>query len=175
MRAVVPAFLLLLTLAGCGESRRAEAPPASAPAKPEPVTSATRFPMTVAGASLSPRLAITDRERSTGLSGTKSLAAGDGILFLYTDDDRRAFWMPGVPYDIDIGFFRADGVLDQVVRLKAEDLTIVPSASFRIRFALETPAGWYAANGVRPGARLDLTALRAAIAARGYRHADFIP
>ena len=37
----------------------------------------------------------------------------------------------------------------------------------RLQFALEMNQGWFAANGLKPGAQLDLAAVRAALKARG--------
>jgi hypothetical protein len=37
-----------------------------------------------------------------------------------------------------------------------------------LSFALEVHQGWYAANGIKPGAKLDLPALAEALRARGF-------
>jgi uncharacterized membrane protein (UPF0127 family) len=47
------------------------------------------------------------------------------------------------------------------------DETTVRSQDGRLQFALEMNQGWFDANGLKPGARLDLAAVRAALKARG--------
>lgn len=44
----------------------------------------------------------------------------------------------------------------------------LPSRSQRLQFVVETNQGWFRANGIKPGARLDLKALSAALTARGF-------
>jgi len=48
------------------------------------------------------------------------------------------------------------------------DETSVPSRSTEIQFALEMNQGWYRDNQVKPGAKLDLVALTAALKERGF-------
>jgi hypothetical protein len=49
----------------------------------------------------------------------------------------------------------------------------VPSRSQRLQFVVETNQGWFKANGVKPGARLEMKALSAALAARGFDPQNF--
>jgi uncharacterized membrane protein (UPF0127 family) len=43
-----------------------------------------------------------------------------------------------------------------------------PSRSDQVQYIVEMPAGWYAANGVRPGATIDRDAVASALKARGF-------
>lgn len=166
LRATLAAILAPLALAAC------DARPA-APASPAPAE--TRFSVAAGGRPFRMRLALTELELARGLMRTASLPDDEAMIFLYRDNARRAFWMKNVPYDLDLAFFTEDGALDEIVRLRADDETPVPSASERIRFALEAPAGKLAALGLKRGAQLDLAALAAAVRARGFRAEDFIP
>ena len=158
--------VLALCLAACDESAK--------PAAPAPgVDAATRFPIAIGASSLKVRLALTELEQTTGLMTTKALPKDEGMLFAYREPRRLAFWMKNVPYDIDIGYFDTTGRLDEVARLRAEDLEPVDTKSENIRYAVEAPAGWYADHGVRPGAKLDLAALARAIRDRGFPEKDF--
>ncbi len=50
----------------------------------------------------------TDKEREQGLSGTKELAQGHGMLFIFPFPDLYPFWMKDMHYPIDIIWFDAD-------------------------------------------------------------------
>ncbi len=167
MRRIAPLLLAVAAgLNGCGEERR--------PAEKTPADASAKFAIGVSGKTLRVRVAVTELEQAAGLMHTTSLPADEGMLFAYRGADRRAFWMMNVPYDIDAGHFTADGRLDEVVRLRANDATPVDSASPAIRYVLEAPAGWFAANGLGKGAALDMNAAAAAIRARGFAAEDFV-
>jgi uncharacterized membrane protein (UPF0127 family) len=170
MRAfLLTGLIFILPLAGCGDTAKPAAP---APAPLAPAD--TRFALSVGGKTIRARVQLTELELATGLMNSTSLPEGEGMIFAYRDADRRAFWMANVPYDIDIGHFDSTGKLDEVLRLRANDTTPAPSKSESIRYALETPAGWFAAQGLKPGATLDLAALARAVESRGFRAKDFV-
>ena len=77
------------------------------------------------------------------------------------------------PTPLDIGFFRSDGMLAEIYALHPFDEKTVSSRGSELRFALEMNQGWYQANGVKPGAQLDLKALAAALKARGFTPAKY--
>lgn len=134
-----------------------------------------RFDVHVDGAKLRARIAITHGELTKGLMHTKALAADEGMLFIFLNDARRAFWMRNVSYDIDAGYFTSDGTLTQIVKLRANDETPVPSQSEKVRFVMEAPAGWFAGAGLKPGAKLALSDAAAAVNARGFQASYIIP
>ncbi len=134
MRALIlPGLISVLLLSGCGDPPK----PASAPARQAPAD--TRFVLSVGGKPLRARVQLTGLELATGLMNTPSLPEGEGMIFVYRDADRRAFWMANVPYDIDIGYFDYAGRLDEVVRLRANDTTPVSSTAQYVRYALKLP------------------------------------
>lgn len=128
----------------------------------------SEFPIKLGEKTLSLRLALTDLERQRGLTGCRGLRGNAGMLFAYADANRRAFWMRGVPVNLSIGFFDADGNLLETREMFAEDLETTVSRSGNVKFALEMRAGWFAENSVAPGAKLDLAALANAIRSRGF-------
>lgn len=95
-------------------------------------------------------------EYSVGLSG-RSEVSGRGMLFYFGPDEANpGFWMKDTHIDLSIAFVAPDGVVIDVRDLQAESLEIVmPNAHYQ--YAVEAPAGWYAANNVRAG---DIMALR---------------
>jgi hypothetical protein len=84
-----------------------------------------------------------------------------------------SFWMHNTPLPLDIGFFSSEGELKEIYPMLPFDEATIRSRDERLQFALEMNQGWFHDNGVRPGARLDLAALREALKARGATPGDF--
>jgi uncharacterized membrane protein (UPF0127 family) len=78
------------------------------------------------------------------------------------------FWMKNTPTALDIGFFTPDGVLREIYPLHPFDERSVRSRRDDLMFALEVLQGGFAEMGIKPGAQLDLDALRAAMIERSY-------
>ena len=89
-------------------------------------------------------------EYTIGLSGRYELGER-GMLFHWDDGERRrSFWMKNTHIDLDIAFVGADFVIQEIFGMEAESLEIrAPTDVYQ--YAVEAPAGWYAANEVRVG------------------------
>jgi len=128
----------------------------------------SEFPIALGEKTLSLRLALTDLERQRGLTGCRGLRGNAGMIFVYADANRRAFWMRGVPVNLSVGFFDADGILLETREMFAEDIETTVSRAGNVKFVLEMRENWFAENSVAPGAKLDLAALAAAMRSRGF-------
>ncbi|MGH7997350.1 MAG: DUF192 domain-containing protein [Opitutaceae bacterium] len=164
MRRVPGPFLLVaLALAGgCHPSTRASVPPAAVK------TVAHLFDIRVGGRIVHMQIALAPEEMEHGLMFRRTLAADEGMLFVYAVPQRMRFWMRNTPVPLDIGFFDPDGVLREIYPMYPYDERTVSSIGHDLRFALEMNQGWYENNAVRPGAKIDIGALAAAVRARGY-------
>lgn len=161
----VLALVLLVfwaALAGCERGNSGEAAP------PAPKTAAEFFPVRVGGRGVRLQLAVHLPEMRRGLMERRDLGPDDGMIFIYERPQRLSFWMRNTPTPLDIGFFRPDGTLAEVYPLHPFDETPVASRADDLQFAIELKQGWFREHGVRPGAQLDLAALRAALRARGF-------
>ncbi|HEU4829254.1 MAG TPA: DUF192 domain-containing protein [Gemmatimonadales bacterium] len=102
------------------------------------------------GTVLGSRVGVADRWwlRLRGLSGRKSLEAGEGLLL----DPCRAVHMFGMRFPIDVAFLSRDGSVVAVYP------ALAPGARTQYhraaRSALELPAGTLAATGTMPGDRI---------------------
>jgi len=132
-----------------------------------------RLPLTIAGVPVSAQIAITQAEQHRGLMFRKNLPEGEGMIFVYKEPQRMSYWMNNVPIALSIGFFDREGVLQEVRRMLPRDTRTVPSASDQIQYALEMSDGWFTRNGVRPGAKMDMKLLAAALKARGEYPKDY--
>lgn len=127
----------------------------------------TYFPIQVGARTVRMQLALLDGEREQGLMFRASLGADDGMLFLERYPKQHSFWMKNVSFPLDIGYFDAEGTLLEVHPMYARDEKPVSSRSKNVKFALEMNLGWFAKSGLKPGAKLDLAAVKQAVSARG--------
>lgn len=77
--------------------------------------------ITKSGDSIETTLSVTPTEQTQGLSGVKpeDYSDHDGMLFFYTMDGERTFWMPDTYFDLDLFYLDKDmKVLDIVRKLQ---------------------------------------------------------
>lgn len=75
----------------------------------------------------------------------------EGMLFLFAQPHRPAFYMKNVSFDIDVAYIGPDGVITEIVRLKAQDRTSVPSKSDQVQFVLEVAPDYFTKHNLGPG------------------------
>jgi len=149
--------VLMLAVAGCG---------AKEPATAAPKTVSDTFAIKVGGHVVQVQLAVLPLEMERGLMERRDLAPDQGMLFVYRSTQQMTFWMRNTPTPLDIGFFTADGELAEIYPMLPFDEKTVASRGRELKFALEMNQGWFRDRGVKPGAKLDLKALAAALKAR---------
>ncbi|MFM7803363.1 MAG: DUF192 domain-containing protein [Verrucomicrobiota bacterium] len=88
---------------------------------------------------------------ATGLMHRRSIGPEETMLFVFGSARERSFYMKNVPFDIDVAYIDPDGVIQEIVRLKANDAKGVPSRSSRIQFVLEAAPDYFTRNGFGPG------------------------
>jgi uncharacterized protein len=153
---------LTLLVAACDQQRPPDVPP------PAAKTVTDFFPIKVGDRVVRMQLAVRPDEQQNGLMHRRDLGADDGMLFVYARPQRMGFWMHNTPTPLDIGFFNAAGQLQEIYPMHPFDENTVSSSSSELQYALEMNQGWFRANGVKPGAQLDMKALAAAMKARGF-------
>jgi len=95
-------------------------------------------------------MARTDEEKAQGLMYRKKLPDGEGMIFIYDRDQQMSFWMKNTVIPLSIAFIAADGRIIEIRDMQPHDLSAVKS-SRSVRYALETPQGWFERAGVKPG------------------------
>lgn len=164
----------LLALGGCAKGENGGGA-TSARAEPKVASGAEAkgaeafFPLTVGEKVLRVQVVVTQDEQQRGLMGRRDLGADDGMAFIYPMPQQMSFWMRNTPTPLDIGFFQEDGTLGEVYAMYPFDETPVRSAGADYTLALEVNQGWFAKNGIKPGAKVNLAQLADALRARGYR------
>ncbi|MBP9913171.1 MAG: DUF192 domain-containing protein [Opitutaceae bacterium] len=132
-----------------------------------PKTAADYFTIKVGEQPVRMQLAVLQPEMERGLMERRGLGQDEGMLFVYARPTQMSFWMHNTPTGLDIGFFSPEGELREIYPMYSFDETTVKSVGSRLQFALEMNQGWFNQNGVKPGAKLDLAALAAALRERG--------
>ena len=158
------AALAALVLSGCGRDGSAAA---------APKTVDDRFEMKIGGRTIRVQVAVLPPEVERGLMFRKELGRDEGMLFVFPGRQAMSFWMRNTTLSLDIGYLDGDGVLREVYPLYPLDERPVRSRGRDLQFALEMNQGWFKDRGVKPGDRLDLAAVRAALQARGLRPEAF--
>lgn len=100
------------------------------------------------------RISVADTEstRQQGLSGRAGLAQDEGMLFVFPEDGKYAFWMKDMFFSIDILWLSADGAV--VYMAKNVSPSTYPNnfmSNTPARYVLELPAGYVEAHGVQIG------------------------
>ena len=107
-------------------------------------------------------LARTSAQREQGLMGRRTLAADAGMLFLFDEPTRSAFWMKGTLVPLSIAFidarWRIVRMLDMTPCRTAVCPLYQPGATYRR--ALEVRRGSFVRWGVRRGDRVVLHTAR---------------
>lgn len=97
-------------------------------------------------------------ERAQGLMGRESLEPGQGMLFLFVQEDILTFWMKDTLIPLDILFFDGQGNLVSTSTMAPcqEDPCPKYSSSVPAGIALEVNAGFLQQHGVGAGWRIAL-------------------
>lgn len=97
-------------------------------------------------------LARTPEEREQGLMYREELAAGRGMLFVFTDSQTRSFWMRNTMIPLDIAYIDENLTIIDIQAMEPQTEDPHPSAKPAM-FALEVPLGWFAEMGIGVGAQ----------------------
>jgi uncharacterized membrane protein (UPF0127 family) len=92
--------------------------------------------------------------QARGMMNRDSLPENHGMLFVYGTSQVRSFWMRNVPIPLDIAFIDASGIIINIEYMEPQtDHNYFSQGP--MMYALEMEGGWFEANGVGPGDRLE--------------------
>lgn len=98
-------------------------------------------------------VAADQENRMQGLMQRRAMAAGQGMLFVFPQAARHCMWMRNTYLPLSVAFLDASGRI-----LNIEDMQPQTDdshcAAGPARFALEMNRGWFAARGIKAGARI---------------------
>jgi len=106
----------------------------------------------VGDATIHAELALTNEEKTQGLSGRSSLPKDTGMLFVYTRSDIYKFWMPNMNFALDIVWFDSNFMVVDISRnVTPESFPETFSSRIPAQFVLEVGAGYAAEKGIEVG------------------------
>lgn len=96
-------------------------------------------------------IADDDDKRERGLMYRRQMELGQGMLFIFPDEDLRSFWMRNTYLPLDILYLDAQ---KKIVRIHENVATLnersIPS-DFPAKYVVEVNAGFCALHGIRTG------------------------
>ena len=106
-------------------------------------------------------VATTPKQLQRGLMYRSELKEDAGMLFIFTGERNRSFWMKNTFIDLSIGFFDKDRKLLRVLDMngvKTEMEVNPPRYQSRVlaKYALEVNKGWFKRNKIKLGTRFTL-------------------
>ena len=110
-------------------------------------------------------VAKTDEARKKGLSGIKSLADNEGVLFVFSEKSEPAFWMKDMLMPIDI-IWITEGKIVKIDKNIPAPEPGSPDASLKlykpgtpVSYVLEVNAGFSDKNKLKGGTPVDLSGI----------------
>jgi len=152
-----PKVLLALLLAGALGPALSEPTPGD-PAPQRPLRQDARVEIETSPGSTPVQVAVEvaddPQEHSAGLMNRRLASDAEGMLFVFPQAARRAFWMHNTPGSLDLLFVGADLRLVALIP-RAEpmsDRVLSPRAP--AQYVIEVPGGFAERHGIGPGARI---------------------
>lgn len=151
-------FSALILLSGCGAGSDAEPAEDTYPDIPFRTDGTLSF---VRDGEVIQTIAIevadTDSSRTRGLMQRPSLPVDSGMLFIFPDEQQRAFWMANTPLSLDIMYIRADSSILSIARYTTPFSGASIPSNGLAQFVLEVVAGYTDSVGITEGDRLSWT------------------
>ncbi|GHV89389.1 hypothetical protein AGMMS50267_17490 [Spirochaetia bacterium] len=72
-------------------------------------------------------IARTDDERAYGLMNRKNLPDGEGMLFVFINDEIRSFWMKNTLIPLSIAYIGYNGLIHEIRDMQPRDLRAITS------------------------------------------------
>ena len=110
--------------------------------------------LTINKSKLKAEVAADGATRSVGLMNRFSLRPDYGMLFVFARSEPLGFWMKNTFVPLSIAYIDSKGVIVNIVDMKPHDESPHPSAGPAM-FALEMKQGWFKAQGIVAGDRVD--------------------
>jgi uncharacterized membrane protein (UPF0127 family) len=91
--------------------------------------------------------------RARGLMHRKALAPNAGMLFIFEQPGAQCMWMKNTFIPLSVAFLDERGEIINIADMTPHSEQ-AHCAARPARYALEMNRGWFAARGIKPGARL---------------------
>lgn len=85
-----------------------------------------------------------------------SLESDAGMLFAWSTEEVRSFWMHNTCLPLDMLFIASDGTISGILEQVPPMNDLPRSVNCRVQYVLEVNAGWSRAHGVAPGQHVNI-------------------
>ncbi len=149
-------LVLLAAALGCGGCDKPQEPvtvsPLADPGEPTAAQPKLQTLKLYVGANeLDTELALTIQQIRTGMMFRTNMPENTAMLFVLPQPQVAAFWMKNCPLPLSVAYIDSDGIIREIHDMEPHNTNSIVSASGDIRFALETPQGWFQRHHVDPG------------------------
>jgi uncharacterized membrane protein (UPF0127 family) len=118
--------------------------------KPELKSDLPIVQLSIDGNNILVEVANTESTRMAGLMFRNELGTDNGMLFVFSDDASRAFWMKNTLIPLSIAFMDEKGVIENTLEMPPQTEQTFMSAG-PAKYALEMNAGWYTKHAIKQG------------------------
>lgn len=131
---------------------------------PRPDITFKKEKITLDGKTIPVELAETPEQHERGLMFRKSIPESEGMLFVFSNEEVRYFWMKNTFIDLSIGYFDKDKTLIDIQEMKSTSMMETRPPSYPsakpAKYALEMNKGWFAKNKVKLGQKFQFSSRR---------------
>jgi hypothetical protein len=104
-------------------------------------------------------VAATPESRTRGLMWRKELAAGQGMLFVFAEEEVQSFWMRNTLIPLDMLFIDSEGRIVGIIERAQPRTLTARTVGVPGRYVLEVPGGWCESKGIVAGGSVALEGL----------------
>ena len=155
------AMALLMVAVGCDQTKPGASSAANTPSAPPPIED--RLPkqaqpklptlkVWVGAEELVTEMALSREQQMTGMMWRTNMPENTAMLFVHPQPQQAGYWMQNCFVPLSIAYIDTAGVILEIHDMQPHDTNSVVSAATNVRFALETPQGWFQRHHVSTGA-----------------------
>ncbi|WPM05675.1 DUF192 domain-containing protein [Borreliella sinica] len=85
-------------------------------------------------------IASNELNRAKGYMGTAKVEYGNGMLFIFKEEQNLSFWMENTPLPLEIAYIDSSGIIKEIYNLEPYSRANVNSL-YKAKYALELPKG----------------------------------
>lgn len=113
-----------------------------------------RMELTVGMYRIEAEVAANQGNRMQGLMNRRAMAPQQGMLFVFTENNRHCMWMRNTLLPLSVAFLDEQGQILNIEDMEPQTENSHCAAK-PARFALEMNKGWFAQKGIKPGNKLN--------------------
>lgn len=103
---------------------------------------------------LNVEIADTAEKQTRGLMYRDKLAANDGMLFVFNDEEMREFWMKNTFIPLNIAYINRQGTLNEIYYMRPIDTSVTYPSRQPAMYALEVNKDWFIKNNISEGSKV---------------------